>query len=289
MKKTKSELKSALGWKDKATFELTITIPKERIAAEYQITLKSLSKTVQLSGFRKGKAPASLVEEKLGKEEIYREIIKRVIPQAYQEALERNQLKPIIEPKVIIESAKEKEDWVIKITACITPEVELGKYKEEIRKINAAGKIWTPQKEGKEPNEKEKELEKEKRLQKILQRLIDLAVVQIPSLLVETERQQKLISLIDQLQKTGLTIDQYLASRGQTVDQLKEEMAAQISRDWKLELIMAKIADEEGIKVEENELKEVLEKQDKAKPSINAYLVAHILRRRKTLDYLTSL
>jgi len=295
-KQTRLSLSSELVWKDKTTFEITVTIPKEGINREYQSVLKSLALSVEISGFRKGKAPLSATEDKLGKEHIFGEVIKRIMPRLYQKMLGKHKLAPIVEPKIVLESAKENQDWIIKIISCIAPEVNLGRYKEEIKKIKTTSQIWTPEKGVKQPTKEEQGVEEAKKVQEILQKLISFVKVKIPSLVVETEVQKRLVALIDQLQKTGLTIDQYLNTKGQTIEQLKKELSDQVSSEWKLELILAQIAEEEKIVVEKKDLDLFLKSKDKQglifdknKQAPNPYLLARLLRRRKTLDYLLSL
>ena len=284
--KNKSEIK----WLDKSTFEIIAKITKEEIKKEYQVSLKKLAKSLTLPGFRKGKAPLTEVEKNLGKEVIYQELIKNVIPQAYQKALVEHQLKPIAEPKVTLASTKEDKDWEVKITSCVLPEIDLGKYKEELKKLSAKGKIWTPGKDTKEPTPEEKKTGEQKKLSTLMVKLMEVVKFDLPSFLTESEQQKRLVSLIDQLQKTGLTIEQYLSSKNQTLDQLKTEIGKQIESDWKLELVLGKIADKEKIEVKPEEIeKTIASTQPEEKQKINPYLLARFLRRQKTLEFLLDL
>jgi len=277
-------------WLDKTTFEITAKIDQKEIAKEYQESLKRLAKQLTLDGFRKGKAPLPKAEEKLGKEVIYQEAIKKLIPQTYQKAIEENKLKPIAEPKVALTSAEENKDWEVKITSCILPKIDLGKYKEELKKISAKEKIWTPGKENKELTEEEKKVEEQKKLSALISKLMEIVKFKLPSFLIETEQQKRLVSLVDQLQKTGLTIDQYLATKNQTLEQLKKEIAKQIGSDWKLELVLEKVADAEKIQVSPEELeKAATRKSGEKTPPVNPYLLARFLRRQKTLEFLLNL
>lgn len=272
--------KSKLNWLDQGTFEITAKIAKEEIKKEYQISLKTLAQSLTLPGFRKGKSPLAQVEKKLGKEAIYQELIKKFIPQIYQKALTEHQLKPIAEPKVVLTSAQENKDWEIKITSCVLPEINLLNYKEEIKKINAQGKIWTPGKETKE----------QKKLSALITKLIEVVKFKLPLFLIESEQQKRLVSLIDQLQKTSLTIDQYLTTKKQTLEQLKAEINKQIESDWKLELILEKVADQEKIEVKKEEIeKAIASVKGEEKQKVNPYLLARFLRRQKTLEFLLNL
>ena len=51
---------------DHSAVELTITVKSETIEKEYKSALAKYAKTLQIKGFRKGKAPQSVVEAKLG-------------------------------------------------------------------------------------------------------------------------------------------------------------------------------------------------------------------------------
>ncbi|MCJ7827640.1 trigger factor family protein [Patescibacteria group bacterium] len=55
--------------------EIGITIPWEMVKVAYQKALKKMVGEATLKGFRKGKAPQKLVEEHLGKQKIYQEMV----------------------------------------------------------------------------------------------------------------------------------------------------------------------------------------------------------------------
>src|SRR5438552_120191 len=62
-------------------------------------TVSEMIANAQLPGFRKGKAPKKLVEEKLNKQTIREEVLRKLLPQGYIEAVQKNNLRPIIDPK----------------------------------------------------------------------------------------------------------------------------------------------------------------------------------------------
>lgn len=66
--------------------ELTVTVSKETLAAEYAKTLAKYSKTLQIKGFRKGKVPASILEKKYG-EAFKEETLYSVIESSVEEAM----------------------------------------------------------------------------------------------------------------------------------------------------------------------------------------------------------
>lgn len=274
--------KSILARLTDGTIQLTITIPKDEVKKAYDEALTETVAKTELPGFRKGKAPQTLVEEKTDKSKIYEQVIQKIIPQAYLEAVREHKIKPLMTPKVELLRAKEEEEWEIRATTCERPEVELGNYKEAVRKELAPSKIWTPN--GKTTDEK---------TQKVIQALLESITITLPAILVEEELNRTLSNLISQTEKLGLTIDQYLTSIGKTADQIRAEYRQKVEDNLKLELILDAVAAQERIEVSEEEINALVAatgdakiKNDLNSPTSHAYL-RRILARRKTLDFLT--
>jgi len=286
--------------------KLTLTIPKNRVKEVYDKELASVLSEVEVPGFRKGKAPKKLAEEKIDKKRLTEQVATKLIPEAYQEAIQKENIKPIVNPQVRLTSANENQDWQIEIETCEAPQIVLGNYKEEIKKINATGKIWVPTNKTAHPEmgkRKEATESGDERLQKILNSLLSREAgsrsagqfikLEIPALLVENELNRRLASLINKTEKLGLTLEQYLTSINQSVEQLKESYQKAAEEFWKLEFILNKIADEEKIAVEQTEIEKVINqaKNEKEKKALESqrYFLAQILRRQKTLDFLLNL
>ena len=57
-------------------------------------------KTVKVDGFREGKCPRDIYEQKFGKESLYMDAVEYVIDKAYQKALDDSKLVPVVQPTV---------------------------------------------------------------------------------------------------------------------------------------------------------------------------------------------
>jgi len=270
--------------------ELTIAIPWKKVKDAYEKVLEKFVRQTEIKGFRKGKAPKKLVEEKIGKETLYEEILKELVPQVYLEAIQEHKLQPAINPQLKLVSAVWGKDWQIKATTCEIPKVKLGDYKGEIRKSLAAEKIWVPGKD-----KKEKKPTTEDKLEKIFKTLLKTCQFQVPEILIEDEVNRMLSRLIDQTSRLGLTIEEYLASQKKTAEELKREYRQQAQETLKLEFILSAIADEQKIKVSDEEVEKMVQalpteesKKEFQKPEQKAYL-RHLLRKRHVIDSLSSL
>lgn len=78
---------------------LSITVPSARVKRVRQSVAARLANSVRMPGFRKGKTPASLVERQFGPH-IEQETMDRVIQDAYREALDAQDFKPITQGQV---------------------------------------------------------------------------------------------------------------------------------------------------------------------------------------------
>jgi len=283
---------SALNKLSDGTLELTITVPWSEISKQYEDVVASIVSKSEVPGFRKGKAPRKLVEEKVDKNQAYEEVLKELIPKIYSQAVSEQKIRPIVTPKIELTEASEGKDWIIRALTCEKPAVVLGDYKKTVGEMKAAKhkKIWVP---GKEPQESDKEKETKPTLDEILKAVLDSVTVTIPSLLTEHEVNRLLSDLIDQTKKLGLTVEQYLASTNRTADGIRHEYEQQSKRTLTLEFALEDIADKEGIFVSDDDIATVIKtaKSDDERKTLEnqRYYVASILRRQKTIDYLASL
>jgi len=279
----------------KSTLEITLLIPSADIGKEKNESFKKLQKELTVEGFRKGKVPLPIAQKYLSNEAVYQEMIKTLLPKIYDEIIKKESLKPIINPKIDLVKAKEGEDWQIKILLAEKPTVELNDYKKKIKELkdkNKKTEIWTPKK----GNSSDKPVDKEgnsKLMNLILEVVLKEAKAEISDLIIEEELNYRLARLVDDVEKIGLTTDAYLKSKNLTMDQLKTNFKKEIEDTYKLEFILAEIADKENIKVEKADLNKLFtnikDEKERQTAQANGYYYATILRKQKTLDYLISL
>ncbi|MBI3576884.1 hypothetical protein HY086_02520 [Candidatus Gottesmanbacteria bacterium] len=281
------------------TIELTISVPWVDVKAVYDHVVDHAVENAEIAGFRKGKAPRNVVEEKLDKSKIYEEVLKELIPKVYNEAVAAQKIKPIVTPKVELKEASEGKDWSLRLLTCERPAVTLKEYKKAISDLKASKtkKIWTPGQDlpagRQEPTPEEKEKEIKPTLDELLKALYDNVTITLPTILLDQEINRLLSELIDQTKKLGLTVEQYLVSTGRNADALRHEYEGQAKRTLTLEFSLEEIADKEGILVSDDDIDTVIKssKTDDEREALTKqrYYLASVLRRQKTLDFLASI
>jgi FKBP-type peptidyl-prolyl cis-trans isomerase (trigger factor) len=265
------------------TITIKVTIPWEEVKKTQEEVIEEMVKNTTMPGFRKGMAPRKVVEKNIDKTALKEEVLRHLLPKAYLEAIQKHNLRPIIDPKIHVDSdLKDGSTWSFEAITCEKPEVELGDYKGAIGKITAGSKIVVP---GKEPQEV--------KFEDIVKVLLENVKTTIPAILMEREVDRLLAQTIDDVKKLGLSLDQYLASTGRNADTLRAEYAAKSEGDIKLEFALQQIAEEEKIVASEEDVQKAIDAAkdpaEKKNLEANKYLLASIIRQQKTLDFLKNL
>lgn len=113
-----------------------VEVPSETPDAEYDKILKEFKKNVHLPGFRRGKVPGQVIENRFRKD-IEQEVLNKVIPKSLDEALKQENLQPVEQPTLEDVSYKKGEELRIRASFEIKPGIKLEKYKDLSISIDA--------------------------------------------------------------------------------------------------------------------------------------------------------
>ena len=118
----KTELKALEGCRR----QLRIEVEPETVKKAYQEVIRGAEKTAQIPGFRPGKAPREIIKERY-RDIINKEIVEKLIPETYREALKEQDLKPVCEPEIIdLDMTEERLAYTALFD--VAPVVELESY-----------------------------------------------------------------------------------------------------------------------------------------------------------------
>lgn len=111
------------------TVELEFKLSKEQFADALTKAFRKANADITVPGFRKGKAPRSVVEKMYGEEVFFNDAIDALLPEAYAQAVEQAGLEPVARPSVEVVSCSKEEGCTIKATVIVKPEVTVKEYK----------------------------------------------------------------------------------------------------------------------------------------------------------------
>lgn len=264
------------------TITLTIPLPQDEVKKMWEQVVSKAVENAELPGFRKGKAPRNLVEEKLDRGHLQEDTLRELLPKAYADAVTEHKLKPIMNPRIHVTKIEEGQDWEFQAVLCEIPVIDLNGYKKAVSDVTAKSKIVVPGKEQQEVN-----------MDELIRAILDSVKVTIPQVLIDGEVDRLLSQMLDEVKSLGLSLDQYLSSTHKTIDQLRKDYEDRAKGDIAFEFALQQIAEEENITVEQKEVEEAINKAkddtEKKNLEANMYLLASILRQQKTLDFLKHL
>lgn len=108
---------------------LTVTVPAEEVNAGLDKAFKKVVKQVNVPGFRKGKMPRQMFEQRFGAEALYQDALDFILPDAYASAVEEAGINPVDRPEIDIEQMEKGKELIFTAKVTVEPEVELGNYK----------------------------------------------------------------------------------------------------------------------------------------------------------------
>ena len=114
---------------EKNMAKLTVEVPAEDVEKAIQGAYQKTKKSINIPGFRKGKAPRQLIEKMYGKEVFYNDAIDAMLPSAYSDAVEECGEEIVSHPQIDVVQIESGKPFVFTATVAVKPAVELGEYK----------------------------------------------------------------------------------------------------------------------------------------------------------------
>ncbi|WDL96969.1 trigger factor [Alicyclobacillus sp. ALC3] len=108
---------------------LEVEVDSERFAQALDAAFKKVVKQVSIPGFRKGKVPRKMFEQRFGIESLYQDAVDALLPEAYEQAVDESGIEPVAQPSVDVVQVESGKPFIFKATVTVRPEVQLGEYK----------------------------------------------------------------------------------------------------------------------------------------------------------------
>jgi len=105
--------------------EISLEIPVEQANQEYNKAWKRLGQRLNIPGFRRGKAPRSMIEKTVGIERIKQEAMDRLFPHLFADAVSEHQLDIVAPPHIQTLKFDLNDGIALKATVELRPEVKL--------------------------------------------------------------------------------------------------------------------------------------------------------------------
>ena len=110
-------------------YELTIKVDADTFKAAIDKVYRKNAKSIQVPGFRKGKAPRAMVEKMYGEAVFFEDAVNDLYPEAVANAVEEAKLEIVARPDVEVTEVSKEEGVTIVATCIVKPEVSVKDYK----------------------------------------------------------------------------------------------------------------------------------------------------------------
>lgn len=108
---------------------LTVEVDAETVNQGLNTAFQKVVKTINVPGFRKGKMPRPLFEQRFGVEALYQDAIDAILPEAYGNAIDETGIEPVDRPEIDVEQFEKGKPFIFTAKVTVKPDVTLGEYK----------------------------------------------------------------------------------------------------------------------------------------------------------------
>ncbi|WEV27849.1 trigger factor [Streptomyces sp. 71268] len=121
-------MKSAVETLNPTRVRLTVEVPFEELKPSLDAAYKKINQQVTVAGFRKGKIPARVIDQRFGRGAVLEEAVNDALPKFYTEAVNEGELNVLGQPEVDITELKDGELLAFTAEVDVRPEVEIPDY-----------------------------------------------------------------------------------------------------------------------------------------------------------------
>ena len=125
-------MKSALETLSPTRVKLTVEVPFEELKPSLDAAIKHIGEHIQVPGFRRGKVPARIIEQRVGRAAVLEEAVNNALPELYGKALEENSVRPLGQPEItdLKVPATDGEDFSFIAEVDRRPDIELPDFSD---------------------------------------------------------------------------------------------------------------------------------------------------------------
>ncbi|GAB4005192.1 trigger factor [Nocardioides ultimimeridianus] len=121
-------MKSAVETLSPTRAKLTVEVPFEELKPSLDAAYQKIAKQINVPGFRRGKVPPQVIDRQVGRGVVLDEAVNDVLPKAYTEALQENNLTPLAQPEIEVTKLDDAEGLAFTAELDVLPAFEVPAY-----------------------------------------------------------------------------------------------------------------------------------------------------------------
>ncbi|MCU0264288.1 MAG: trigger factor [Candidatus Nanopelagicales bacterium] len=105
--------------------KLTVDLPFEELAPQLDAAYKRIAAQVTVPGFRKGKVPSRVIDQRFGRALVLEEAVNEAVPAAFEKAVAENNLRPLGTPEFDVQELNDGQNLAFTVEVDVRPEFDL--------------------------------------------------------------------------------------------------------------------------------------------------------------------
>jgi trigger factor len=118
--------------------KLTVEVPFEELQTNLDAAYKKIGESIQLKGFRKGKVPKLIIDQRFGRAAVLDEAVNDALPRLYAQALQENDVEALGQPQVDVTTFEDGEQLTFTAEVDAKPDIELPDFSSERVEVPSA-------------------------------------------------------------------------------------------------------------------------------------------------------
>ena len=120
-------MKSAVETISPTRVKLSVEVPFAELKPMLDDAYRTIGAQVQIPGFRKGKVPSRIIDQRVGRGAVVQEAVNEALPRFFAEAAEEQNVRAIGQPEVDVTAVplEDGQDFTFTVETDVRPEVEL--------------------------------------------------------------------------------------------------------------------------------------------------------------------
>ncbi len=130
-----THVKSTVETLEPTKVRLTVEVPYEEMSSEMAKAYKDIAEQVSIPGFRKGKVPARIIDQRFGRAAVIEQVVNEVLPGHYSDAVAEQGLRPMAQPEVEVTeipntTGEQGGQLIFTAEVAVVPDFELPEFDE---------------------------------------------------------------------------------------------------------------------------------------------------------------
>lgn len=121
-------MKSAIETLNPTRVKLSVEVPFEELKPSLDAAYKKIAQQITVPGFRKGKVPTAIIDQRVGRDYVVGEAVNEALPGFYIQALQENNLTPLSQPELDLDEVSDGADLSFTAELDVKPEIALPEY-----------------------------------------------------------------------------------------------------------------------------------------------------------------